>query len=53
MTPETATGRGSMMPGPPGVNDIPGTGTVMGGVGQTVGGAANAVNGAGEAVTGA
>merc|ERR1719388_702354 len=29
MTPETATGRGSMVPGPPGVNDIPGTGSAM------------------------
>jgi hypothetical protein len=53
MTPETATGKGSMVPPPAGVADIPGTGTAMEGVGSTVGAGANAVNSGGEAVTGA
>jgi hypothetical protein len=52
MTPETATGRGSMVPGPPGVNDIPGTGTGMEAVGSTVGSGANTVNDGAESVTG-
>merc|ERR1719258_980449 len=52
MTPETATGRGSMVPGPPGVNDIPGTGSGMEAVGSSVGGGANAVNDGAETVTG-
>jgi hypothetical protein len=53
MTPETATGKGSMVPPPAGVADIPGTGTAMEGVGSTVGAGANAVSSGGEAVTGA
>jgi hypothetical protein len=53
MTPETATGRGSVAPRPPGVGDIPGAETVMEGVGSTVGSGANAVNAGGEAVSGA
>merc|ERR1719163_1258721 len=52
MTPENATGRGSMVPGPPGVNDIPGTGTGMEAVGSTVGSGANTVNDGAESVTG-
>jgi hypothetical protein len=52
MTPENATGSGSVVPETPGVNDIPGTGTVMEGVGSTVGGGVDAVNAGGEAVTG-
>merc|ERR1719310_888767 len=52
MTPETATGRGSMVPGPPGVNDIPGTGSGMEAIGSSIGGGANAVNDGAETVTG-
>merc|ERR1719420_1573002 len=53
MTPETATGKGSMVPAPAGVQDIPGANTAMEGVGSTVGAGVNGVNDAGEAVTGA
>merc|ERR1719380_552465 len=52
MTPETATGRGSMVPGPPGVNDIPGTGSGMEAIGSSIGSGANAVNDGAETVTG-
>jgi hypothetical protein len=53
MTPETATGRGSMVSRPAGVNDIPGTGTAMEGVGTAVGSVVDGVNSGGEAVGGA
>jgi hypothetical protein len=54
MTPETANGRGSVAPRPPGVNDIPRAPTAtetMEDIGSTIGGGVNTVDSAGEAVT--